>query len=208
MIVVAAQAGCSANSPRLPSPRGGPAATADLRRWALGYAILAPNSHNRQPWLADLREPDAIVLHLDRERMLPETDPWFRQIVVSQGTFIEALVIALQPARRSSPRSQLFPDGEFRRAQRRRPAGGSDHLVPGSRAPRTIRCSPAAARHTAKVDYDTSAPGRASRRSSALAGARPTRTCASAARSMQRGSKRCARCAGKRPGSSCRRRAR
>ena len=27
----------------------GPGAEPDLRRWALGYAILAPNSHNRQP---------------------------------------------------------------------------------------------------------------------------------------------------------------
>ena len=31
---------------RLARPESG----AELRRWALGYAILAPNSHNRQPW--------------------------------------------------------------------------------------------------------------------------------------------------------------
>ncbi len=52
--------------------------------------VLAPSSHNRQPWQVDLREPDAITLYVDRERLLPETDPWFRQIVVSQGTFLEA----------------------------------------------------------------------------------------------------------------------
>src|SRR4051812_6894957 len=70
--------------------------TSDLRRWALGHAILAPNSHNRQPWIADLRQADAITLHVDQERMLPMTDPWFRQIVVSQGTFLESLALALR----------------------------------------------------------------------------------------------------------------
>jgi len=88
----------------------GPDSAADLRRWALGHAILAPSSHNRQPWLVDLREADAIVLRIDRDRLLPETDPWFRQIVVSQGTFIEALVLALRQ-RGLEPAVALFPEG-------------------------------------------------------------------------------------------------
>ena len=86
----------------------GPPAGADLRRWALGHAILAPNSHNRQPWLVDLREPDRITLFVDRERLLPETDPWFRQIVVSQGTFLEALVLALRE-RGVAPQGDALP---------------------------------------------------------------------------------------------------
>ena len=90
----------------------GPRDDSDLRRWALGYAVLAPSSHNRQPWQVDLREPDAITLHVDRERLLPETDPWFRQIVVSQGTFLELLVIALRE-HGIEPTVSLFPDGEF-----------------------------------------------------------------------------------------------
>ena len=32
-------------------------------------AILAPSSHNRQPWRVDLREPEAITLYVDRERL-------------------------------------------------------------------------------------------------------------------------------------------
>jgi hypothetical protein len=32
----------------------GPAQGLELRRWVLSYALLAPNPHNRQPWLADL----------------------------------------------------------------------------------------------------------------------------------------------------------
>jgi len=90
----------------------GPARDGDLRRWALAHAVLAPSSHNRQPWQVDRREPDAITLHVDRQRLLPETDPWFRQIVVSQGTFLELLVIALRE-RGVEPTVTLFPDGEF-----------------------------------------------------------------------------------------------
>ena len=135
----------------------GPDSAADLRRWALGHAILAPSSHNRQPWLVDLREADAIVLRIDRDRLLPETDPWFRQIVVSQGTFIEALVLALRQ-RGLEPAVALFPEGEFAaRAVDDRPVA-------------RITWSPVAAprrdplfdqlprRQTAKVDYDTTRP--------------------------------------------------
>ena len=43
------------------APWSGPATTDDARRWAIGYAILAPNSHNRQPWLVDLREANAMT---------------------------------------------------------------------------------------------------------------------------------------------------
>ena len=41
----------------------------DLRRFVLAHALLAPNPHNRQPWVADLRNPDAIVLALDPTRL-------------------------------------------------------------------------------------------------------------------------------------------
>src|SRR5918993_3063388 len=106
-------AGCSTDFPAdAVADWQGPPAGADLRRWALAHAILAPNSHNRQPWLVDLRETDAITLFVDRERLLPQTDPWFRQIVVSQGTFLEALVLALRE-RGVAPQVTLFPEGEF-----------------------------------------------------------------------------------------------
>lgn len=60
---------------------------ADIRRWILSYAILAPHSHNLQSWLVDLRAPDEILLRCDRDRLLPETDPFSRQIMMSHGTF-------------------------------------------------------------------------------------------------------------------------
>ena len=135
----------------------GPGAEADLRRWALGYAILAPNSHNRQPWLVDLSQPNAISLYIDRERMLPMTDPWFRQIVVSQGTFLESLVIALRE-RGVEPAVQLFPQGEFKpREVDARPVA----RISWASEP-VVKKDPLFAqllkRHTAKVDYDTAQP--------------------------------------------------
>jgi len=48
---------------------------ADPRMRALSWALLAPNPHNRQPWLADLTEPGIVTLHADTARLLPHTDP-------------------------------------------------------------------------------------------------------------------------------------
>jgi hypothetical protein len=161
-VALAALGGTSGCSDRYPAeavaPWGGPGDEPDLRRWALGYAILAPSSHNRQPWIADLREPDALTLHVDRERLLPMTDPWFRQIVVSQGTFLEALVLALRE-RGIAPEVRLFPEGEFAPREtderpvarilwrRGAPAPAKDPLFA-----QLLR------RNTAKVEYDTTRP--------------------------------------------------
>ena len=66
----------------------------DPRRWALAHAILAPNPHNRQPWLVDLPGTDEIVFYADTARMLPATDPPNRQITVGCGAFLELLNLA------------------------------------------------------------------------------------------------------------------
>ncbi len=88
----------------------GPGHEPDLRRWVLAHAILAPHSHNLQSWLVDLRTPDEILLFCDLDRLLPETDPYSRQMMMSQGTFIELLALA---ARQRGHRAEvtLFPDG-------------------------------------------------------------------------------------------------
>lgn len=159
MLSAAAAAGLSACADDMPMEAvqawAGPPADADLRHWALAHAILAPNSHNRQPWLVDLREADAISLQVDRQRLLPMTDPWFRQIVVSQGTFLELLVMALRE-RGMDARVQLFPQGEFpSRTLDDRPVARITWAAaetPGLKDPlfaHVLR------RHTAKVDYDT-----------------------------------------------------
>ena len=89
-----------------------PAENLDIRRWVLSHALLAPHSHNLQSWLVDLDIPDTIVLRMDMTRLLPETDPLSRQLVISQGTFIEVLDLA---ARQRGFRTDVtpFPEGEF-----------------------------------------------------------------------------------------------
>ena len=89
----------------------GPAPDTELRRWLLSYALLAPNPHNMQPWLADLRTPGEITLRLDPQRLLPATDPYGRQILMGTGTFLELLVMAAAE-RGQRAELQLFPDGE------------------------------------------------------------------------------------------------
>jgi nitroreductase len=83
----------------------------DIRLWILSYAILAPHSHNLQSWRVDLRHPGEIMLYCDLTRLLPETDPMSRQIMMSQGTFLELLDLA---ARQKGWRTdiELFPQGE------------------------------------------------------------------------------------------------
>ena len=93
------------------APWSGPAPDLSDREWMLSYAILAPNPHNRQPWLADLSKDNEITLFADPERVLPQTDPFGRQILIGHGTFLELLDIA---AREKGYRAEitLFPNGE------------------------------------------------------------------------------------------------
>ena len=66
----------------------------DVRLLVLSYALLAPNAHNKQPWLVKLKAPMEFELYIDQTRLLPETDPFARQIHISHGTFIELLDLA------------------------------------------------------------------------------------------------------------------
>jgi len=60
----------------------------------------------------DLSVPGEITLFCDLARLLPETDPFGRQIMMSHGTFLELLDLA---ARERGLRADiaLFPEGEF-----------------------------------------------------------------------------------------------
>jgi hypothetical protein len=82
----------------------------DPRMRALSWALLAPNPHNRQPWLADLSEEGAITLYADAERMLPHTDPFNRQITIGLGCFLELLrMAAAEDGYRTE--TAVFPQG-------------------------------------------------------------------------------------------------
>jgi hypothetical protein len=67
---------------------------AEYRRRFLSYALLAPNPHNRQPWIVRLDGDDALTLFVDLGRLLPATDPFDRQIVIGCGAFLELLRLA------------------------------------------------------------------------------------------------------------------
>jgi hypothetical protein len=56
-------------------------------------AILAPSSHNTQPWLFKMRD-GAIALHADRTRALPVADPHDRELVISCGCALFNLRVA------------------------------------------------------------------------------------------------------------------
>ena len=81
------------------------------RHRALSYAILAPNPHNRQPWLVDLGTEDTVILHRDRTRDLPQTDPQARQLTIGLGCFLELMAIAASQTGHAVD-LDLFPDGE------------------------------------------------------------------------------------------------
>ena len=89
-----------------------PASGADPRAWMLSHAILAPHSHNLQSWVADVRTAGEILLSCDMQRLLPVTDPWSRQIMMSHGTFLELLDLA---GREIGCRCdiEMFPQGAF-----------------------------------------------------------------------------------------------
>lgn len=103
---------CSSQSPASDSWRDVKNAYDDPRLTALASAILAPSPHNRQPWLIDLDEtqPDQLTLYPDLSRLLPETDPPNRQILIGLGAFAEALHLASAEQNRQLDIT-LFPEG-------------------------------------------------------------------------------------------------
>ena len=84
----------------------------DIRIIVLSYAILAPNPHNKQPWIIHLRDQHNFDLYVDPERLLPETDPPYRQIHIGQGTFLENLSLAAKHFGYCADIT-YFPDGMY-----------------------------------------------------------------------------------------------
>jgi hypothetical protein len=109
-VMAAGLAGCAKTGDSGAAWASPGSAERDVRRYALAHAILAPNPHNRQPWLARLDGEDGVTLFIDRSRRLPATDPFSRQIVVGCGAFLELLSIAAT-ARGYSATVTAFPDG-------------------------------------------------------------------------------------------------
>ncbi|NSX53493.1 Acg family FMN-binding oxidoreductase [Parasulfitobacter algicola] len=83
----------------------------DARMNALSFALLAPNPHNRQPWLAELRGQNTVQIYRDKARDLPVTDPYGRQLTIGMGCFLELMDMAAAQMN-IAVETVLFPQGE------------------------------------------------------------------------------------------------
>lgn len=82
----------------------------DPRLKALSHAILAPNPHNRQPWIVHLSGEDQVTLHFDTAKQLPHTDPLDRQLTIGLGCFLELMTMAAA-SNCYAVELELFPEG-------------------------------------------------------------------------------------------------
>lgn len=78
----------------------------------LAHGVLAPNSHNLQPWRVVLEGNDSFLLYVDSDRLSPKADPPGRQVTISQGTFLEYVRVAAENLGYEAE-MQLFPEGEY-----------------------------------------------------------------------------------------------
>lgn len=77
---------------------------------AIRVAVLAPSSHNTQPWLFRVGEREVELL-LDRSRGLPVTDPDDRELTLSCGAALYLLRLTLA-CEGVATEVRLFPDPE------------------------------------------------------------------------------------------------
>lgn len=62
----------------------------DKRMQVISLALLAPSSHNIQPWNIELDETDdsKMMLYIDSDRILPSVDQYYSQMIISCGIFL------------------------------------------------------------------------------------------------------------------------
>lgn len=127
----------------------------DWRVRAAFWAVLAPNPHNRQPWILDLQPDGAALLRCDLDRRLPATDPFDRQITIGLGAFAEPFRMAAAAEGRAV-RIDPFPQGTPTPRLDARPVA---RIVPvgGTAAPDPLFAH-ALARRSAKAPFDTARP--------------------------------------------------
>lgn len=151
-------AGCASAPPLDPAAawRNPGAGERDPRRWALAHAILAPNPHNRQPWLVDLPGRDEILLYADLQRLLPATDPPNRQITVGCGAFLELLDLACRAGGLRAD-IDLWPEGEPGPRLDGRPVAHV-RLTPDATIDTDPLFEQITRRHTNRTPFDLKAP--------------------------------------------------
>ena len=116
--------------------------------------MLAPNPHNRQPWLMRLDADGGMTLFCDLDRRLPVTDPLDRQITIGLGAFLELFRLALAEQGIAATITP-FPEGEPAPRLDRRPVARVT-LAPRGRPDPLFAAAPA--RRSAKQPFDMARP--------------------------------------------------
>ncbi len=148
---------CGGPAPRaLEGWRGPDKSEQDIRMTLLSYAILAANPHNKQPWLIELTGPLSFDLYVDPDRLLPETDPPYRQIHIGQGTFLENLALAA-PHHGYRAEIRTFPQGQYSNTALERKPVASILLHKESEVARDPLFNQILARRSNKRAYDNQA---------------------------------------------------
>jgi len=130
----------------------------DPMRRALSYALLAPNPHNRQPWVVDLHGRSSATLYVDLDRLLSQTDPYSRQITIGLGCFLEQCRIAAQEFGFKADITP-FPDGHNDRMLDNRPVAHL-RLTPMAQPVPSPEFALIAKRRTNRNLYSDRAPAR------------------------------------------------
>ena len=86
----------------------------DPRIRLVAHGMLAANGHNMQPWEIQLDKDDPLVFYLyaDSDRLTSEVDPFARQMMITQGTFLEYVNIAEDELGYQAA-VELFPEGGY-----------------------------------------------------------------------------------------------
>lgn len=86
----------------------------DPRVQLTAVGLLAASNHNMQPWKISLdkSDPMAFYLYADSSRMTRQVDPYARQMMISQGTFLEYVSVAGDEEGFHTA-IKLFPDGTY-----------------------------------------------------------------------------------------------
>lgn len=66
---------------------------ADKLRFITGYGVLAPSTHNTQPWLFQIRH-DTLRILPNKELFLPQADPTNRNLYISLGACAANIMVA------------------------------------------------------------------------------------------------------------------
>lgn len=85
----------------------------DPRIQLAAHGLLAANGHNMQPWQVMLdADPNIFYLYVDGDHLTPQVDPFARQTMITQGTFLEYVRVAGEQLGYQTD-IELFPEGVY-----------------------------------------------------------------------------------------------